>query len=134
MDPRIDEILALVKENNALLRIQVAGDKPTFDPEIRIDPAPYKERAGWTGPSQVGKKFSEAPAQWLEFAEDMYRGFAAKAKKNDEKTSNGGSKEEWNLKLADHCKRWAKYNLVMGGGAPAAKSTPAVDESGDLPF
>jgi hypothetical protein len=72
IDASLKELLALSKSKRAK-ETPVDLDGPHGNPEIRA-----KDPRDYTGPSMMGKRFSECPAAYLDLLADRYDYFATK--------------------------------------------------------
>jgi hypothetical protein len=78
-----------------------------------------KDPRDWAGPSMIGRKFSECPAEYLELLADRYVYFAEKNDENDEKTDKGVPKSKYALADAARCRGWAA-RIRSGAHVPPA--------------
>lgn len=119
MDPRIDQILAIVKALRADLQAMRAGDRPDFDPTVSWVP---KDK-GFE--EFKGKTFSECPAPLLDELHAAYANFSEKSTAEGKTLKNGKPAAPWEKKLSDTAHAWAKFNRA---------SKPAAQGSDELPF
>lgn len=97
--------------------------KPSFDPKV------FGDVREWAGPSYKDRPFSECPADLLNLMAEMYDRFAAKSEREGTLTKTGKPKTEWDKKLAQAARDWAKHAVPQG-------KTKLFDDATDqeLPF
>ncbi len=126
------EVMALLNTVNAKLDRLLAMNgprRPSDDEKIFKDP---KEKY-WNGPSYIGSKLSEAPADYLR-AYAKYKSACAYMgrKENDPSKLQYAERDEKTVKLAH---AWADYRDASGDvPAPAAESVASASDDSDLPF
>jgi hypothetical protein len=126
IEGKIDQLLAAKGTITGAVTISVVADDADLDgqwgdPEVRKDPK------RWDGESQVGKRFSECPAEFLRTLASFFIWQAEK----DEKSG-----DEQKIKYAGYKRRdaaralgWAK-RIDAGYKPPANPLEPAVAEEG----
>ncbi len=119
------DVIKRLERIEALLIQSLRGERPTFDPDCRFLPKEYPDQ------TLAGKKFSELPSDLLSMLWSSYEHFAAKSEKEGKTLKNGKPAADWERKLADAARKWARYNQCGVQAAPAASKT---DDEGELPF
>lgn len=113
---------------------QIASDKDLDskwgNPTVKFLPR------DWTGDNYTGCQFSDCHPDFLDALAQVFDYFAKKAEENNELTTSGKPKAEYNRKDAARARGWAKRIRASGKlDAPAAKAEPqwATDDK-DVPF
>ncbi len=132
------EILLSSKRIEALLRGAappvVASDSDLDgqwgDPVVRA-----KDPRDWTGESQLGKPFSECPAEYLDLVASRLDFFAEKAEAEGTLTTSGKPVAPYNRKDAARARGWAarirhgyKPAENGAGGFPSDAGAPSADD------
>ncbi len=121
------EILYSSKRIEALLRDkqppQIASDSDLDgqwgNPLVRA-----KDPKAWTGESQLGKSFSECPAEYLDLVASRLDFFAEKAEAEGTLTTSGKPVAPYNRRDAARARGWAQrirhgYKPADNGGFPS---------------
>ncbi len=112
-------------------------DGPYGNPEIRRDPP------RWTGPSFVGRRFSEASPDFLDALAGFYDWKARESDKRDERVKGGALKSRFIRLDAARARGWRKRILEgapmprpmqPGAGRAAPRESMEMDFDGDMPF
>jgi len=105
IDASLKEILALSRARTPGGGKPVASDRELDgkygDPQVKFNPR------DWTGPSCVGRRMSECPADFLDLIAETFDYFARKAAENDERTDKGKPVAEYKRADASRARGWA---------------------------
>ena len=114
----------------ALLALQRGSQPPQVAPDSDLD-SQYgdplvraKDPRDWTGESQLGKSFSECPAEYLDLVAARLDYFAEKAEAEGTLTSTGKPVAPYNRRDAARARGWAQrirhgYKPADNGGFPS---------------
>lgn len=112
-------------------------DGPYGNPEIRRDPP------RWTGPSFVGRRFSDATPEYLESLAGFLDWKARESDKKGELAKGGTPKSKFVRLDASRARGWAKRNREGGQNRAAPRPAPSptreretipMEYEADMPF
>ncbi len=131
IDATLKSLLALQRSTQpAEVATDADLDGQWGDPVVRA-----KDPRDWTGESQLGKPFSECPAEYLDLVASRLDFFAEKAENEGTLTTSGKPVAPYNRKDAARARGWAarirhgyKPAENGAGGFPSDAGAPSADD------
>ncbi len=126
----IDVLRSIDASLKALLALQRGSQAPQVAPDSDLDGQwgdpviRAKDPRDWTGESQLGKPFSECPAEYLDLVAARLDFFAEKAEAEGTLTTSGKPVAPYNRRDAARARGWAQrirhgYKPADNGGFPS---------------
>ena len=120
-----DLLKSLVAQGGAKAGHSEAASDRDLDGKYGNPTVKMKDPRDWSGPSMVGRTFSECPAEYLDLVAERFDYFAGKAEAENKMASNGKPEAAYKRLDAARARGWAKR---IRGGYVAPTTAPDAGE------
>ncbi len=143
MSATAQDVIETLKSIDATLKQLLALQRGSMPPAIASDAdldgqfgdpiVRAKDPRDWTKESQLGKPFSECPAEYLDLVASRLDFFAEKAEAEGTLTTSGKPVAPYNRRDAARARGWAQrirhgYKPADNGGFPSDAALPMVSD------